>query len=126
MQKVTLKPTERLSSDRERILFDRFYRTKKRRSILFIMILNPDAPYSFVPEPHERKRHPMAFLTFGAGSRHCVGMRFALMGMKTLLIQILRDSHIVHGESLEKRFKIHDGSVIASRKVWLELVERNT
>ena len=83
-------------------------------------------PYLFVPERHERKRHPMAFLPFGAGPRHCVGVRFALMEMKILLIRILRDYNILPGESLEDKFKIYDGSVIAPREVWVKLVQRNT
>ena len=88
-------------------------------------VWGPEDPYSFVPERHETKRHPMAFLPFGAGPRHCVGMRFALMEMKTLLIRILREYNLVPGENLEGKFKIYDGSVIAPREVWVKLVKRS-
>ena len=88
-------------------------------------IWGPDDPYTFVPERHEKKRHPMAFLPFGAGPRHCVGMRFALMEMKILLIRILRDYNILPGESLDEKFKIYDRSAIAPREVWVKLVKRH-
>ncbi|CAF4562674.1 unnamed protein product, partial [Rotaria sp. Silwood2] len=50
----------------------------------------PEDPYVFFPERHKIKRHPMAYLPFGAGPRHCIGMRFALMEIKLLLVQLLR------------------------------------
>ncbi|CAF0818078.1 unnamed protein product [Adineta ricciae] len=38
---------------------------------------SPDDPYVFVLERHEKKHHPMAYLSFGAGPQHSVDMRFA-------------------------------------------------
>ena len=38
----------------------------------------PEPVDEFHPERHTRKRHPLANMTFGAGPRQCLGMRFAL------------------------------------------------
>ncbi|CAF3943139.1 unnamed protein product [Rotaria sp. Silwood1] len=55
----------------------------------------PEDPYVFFPERHETKRHPMAYLPFGAGPRQCIGMRFALIEMKMLLVRMLREYSIL-------------------------------
>ncbi|CAF3817265.1 unnamed protein product [Rotaria sp. Silwood1] len=55
----------------------------------------PEDPYVFFPERHETKRHPMAYLPFGAGPRQCIGMRFALIEMKMLLVRMLRKYSIL-------------------------------
>ena len=84
----------------------------------------PDDPYVFMPERHERKRHPMAFLPFGAGPRQCIGMRFAMIEMKILLTRLLRDYNILPGDHLESKFNILDRTVIAPEEVWIKLVKR--
>ncbi|CAF4427613.1 unnamed protein product, partial [Rotaria sp. Silwood2] len=61
----------------------------------------PDDPYLFVPERHLTKRHPMAYLPFGAGPRHCIGKSFALTEMKIFLTRLLRNYTILPGEHLE-------------------------
>ena len=84
----------------------------------------PDDPYLFVPELHQTKRHPMAYLPFGACPRHCIGMRFGLIQIKILLVRLLRDYTILPGEHLEKRFKILDQTTVAPEEIWVKLVKR--
>lgn len=84
----------------------------------------PEDPYLFLPERHQTKRHPMAYLPFGAGPRQCVGMRFALIEMKILLTRLLRDYTILLGEHLESKFNIRERTVIAPEEVWIKLIKR--
>ena len=52
-------------------------------------------PKKFDPERFTKEakaeRHPMAFLSFGAGPRICIGSRFALLEMKVAIAKIVRD-----------------------------------
>lgn len=85
----------------------------------------PEDPYLFIPERHQIKRHPMAYVPFGVGPRQCIGMRFALIEMKILLARLLRNYTILPGEDLEKKFTIHDRTVISPGEVWVKLMKRH-
>ena len=89
-------------------------------------IWGPDDPYTFVPERHKTKRHPMAYLPFGAGPRICIGMRFALIEMKILLTRLIREYTILPGDHLESKFNIRERTAIAPEAIWIKLVKRNT
>ena len=84
----------------------------------------PEDPYMFVPERHETKRHPLAYLPFGAGPRQCIGMRFALIEMKILLIRLLREYSILPGEHLEERFDLRERATLGPDAVWIKLIKR--
>ncbi|CAF1212484.1 unnamed protein product [Didymodactylos carnosus] len=80
---------------------------------------------TFYPERFRTKRHPMAWMPFGSGSRNCVGMRFALMEMKIVLARLLKTYSVVKCDTTDKYFELKEYICIHPKKIMVNLQRRN-
>ena len=67
----------------------------------FFSNANKFNPENFLEES-KQNRSPYAYSTFGHGPRNCVGMRFALMQMKLILVHMVRNFKILECEKTPK------------------------
>ncbi|CAB0039896.1 unnamed protein product [Trichogramma brassicae] len=76
-----------------------------RGSNVFLRIFNVHRDPNFWSEPEKfdpdrfltekiKKRHPFSYIPFCAGFRNCIGQKFAVMEMKSLLARILYDFYL--------------------------------
>ncbi|CAF4034512.1 unnamed protein product [Rotaria sp. Silwood1] len=87
----------------------------------------PYDPHEFYPDRHrDNNRSPMAFMAFGNGPRSCVGMRFALLEIKLVLVNLLRNYTVLKSSKLESHFNIRELTLIAPDEVWIRLEKRTS
>jgi cytochrome P450 len=86
----------------------------------------PVDPHIFYPERFATKRHPMAWVPLGAGPRNCIGMRFALIEIKILLVRLLKTySFIECGHKTRQPFEqLREGFVVAPKELIIQLKHR--
>ena len=99
---------------------------------MYNLHFNPDLwgpldPNEFHPERFATKRHPMAWMPFGAGPRNCVGMRFSLLEMKMLLARLLKTYTLIDcGEKTREPFEqLEEILVIAPKEAIVRLRRRD-
>ncbi|XP_058126055.1 cytochrome P450 4d1-like [Anopheles ziemanni] len=80
---------------------------------IFALHRNPKVfpePEKFIPErfsdDNDIKRGPYDYIPFSAGSRNCIGQKYALLEMKVTLVKLLASYRILPGESIDQvRYK---------------------
>ncbi|CAF1169661.1 unnamed protein product [Rotaria sp. Silwood1] len=87
----------------------------------------PVDPNVFYPERFATKRHPLAWIPFGIGPRNCVGMRFAMMEMKLVLIRLLKTYSIIDcgKQTRESTEQLDEIVVISPKNVIIRLQSRD-
>lgn len=63
-------------------------------------------PNDFIPERFLKPLPPFAFIPFSAGSRNCIGQKFAMTNIKNNIINIVRRFELIDGK-VEPKIELH-------------------
>ncbi|XP_050077622.1 cytochrome P450 4d1-like [Anopheles maculipalpis] len=99
---------------------------------IFALHRNPEVfpePEKFIPErfsdENHIKRAPYDYIPFSAGSRNCIGQKYALLEMKVTIVKLLASYRILPGESIDQvRYKA-DLVIRAEGGIPVKLTKRN-
>nr|AZR39454.1 cytochrome P450 [Agasicles hygrophila] len=85
-------------------------------------------PLKFIPDRFEEnnleKIHPYAFLPFSLGPRNCIGSKFAILELKTLLYYFLKKFEIVIPPGREDLKFSYRATLRARGGIWLNLYSK--
>ena len=84
-------------------------------------------PENFFDPTKRDSRSPYAFLSFGQGPRNCVGMRFAMLQMKSLMVRVLGQFEVVPCDRTAEKLEVDPKSPTNQPKggIWLKVNRRS-
>ncbi|XP_059178255.1 cytochrome P450 3A6-like [Physella acuta] len=89
---------------------------------------DPDTfnPERFMDEP-QTKRSNFTFLPFGAGPRHCIGMRFATIEAKITIVKVMQSFCIERADDSQDELELFSrGAIVPKDKVNVKMTRRVT